>query len=68
MKSLRTPDEKMWTPDFFSYCQTLYLGYEIDDVDDIAKIIERKRGMRLGGLFWVEGLREMIPLNKKAFA
>ncbi len=43
-----TLDEKMWTPDFFQYCQTLYLGYEIDDIDDIAKIIERKRGNEVG--------------------
>ena len=43
-----TLDEKMWTPDFFSYCQTLYLRYEIDDIDDLAKIIERKRGNAVG--------------------
>lgn len=41
-------NEKMWTPDFFQYSQILYLGYEIDDIDDIAKIIERKRGNEVG--------------------
>ncbi len=45
---LHTLDEKMWTPDFFTYSQTLYLGYEIDDIDDLAKIIERKRGNAVG--------------------
>ena len=44
----RTLDEKMWTPDFFKYSQILYLGYEIDDIDDLAKIIERKRGNAVG--------------------
>jgi hypothetical protein len=40
--------EKMPTPDFFSYCQSLYLRYEIDDFDDLAKMIEQKRGNEVG--------------------
>lgn len=40
--------EKMTTLDFFSYCQSLYLRYEIDEFDDLAKMIERKRGNEVG--------------------
>jgi hypothetical protein len=41
--SLRTLDEEMSTPDFFSYSQSFYLRYEIDDPQDLAKMIEKNR-------------------------
>jgi hypothetical protein len=41
--SPRTPDENIWTPNFFSYSQNLYLRYEINELDDLAKMIEKNR-------------------------
>ena len=42
-ESPRMLDEEMWTPNFFSYSQILYLRYEINDPDDLAKMIEKNR-------------------------
>jgi hypothetical protein len=39
----RELDQEMRPVDFYLNSETLYLVYEIDDIDDVAKIIEKNR-------------------------
>jgi predicted RNA binding protein YcfA (HicA-like mRNA interferase family) len=40
---IRPLKDVMWTPNFFNYGQSLFLRGDIENPDDLAKIIEKNR-------------------------
>ena len=39
----RPLEDAMWTPNFFNYAQSLFLRGDIENPDDLAKMIEKNR-------------------------
>jgi hypothetical protein len=40
---IRPLEDAMWTPNFFNYAQSLFLRGDIENPDDLAKMIEKNR-------------------------
>ena len=40
---IRPLKDVMWTPNFFNYSQSLFLREDIENPDDLAKMIEKNR-------------------------